>query len=207
MSAQEYRSSIGWNAGVLLMTSVNDGASSGGESVDLKPDMTWSIGAHYDQWLWNGQVGVRGYGAIARPTIQWANGDREIYVYSVDLGLILRPIPPNPRLAVSPFVTGGIGVIYWSLGDGPVTSFPSAGASYPGTEEFQLMAVGGAGLDFITPWRWGEGPLVVRLEARDQIQLTSPFDPLDAEESAFGMIHHLRLNLGFHTGIGLLGGN
>jgi hypothetical protein len=105
-----------------------------------------------------------------------------------------------------PFLTGGVGVIRWSLGSGAPTSFNSAGATYQGEEKFQLVAVGGLGFDFITPWHWGEGPVVVRLEGRDHIQFASPFDPINPEDSDFGMIHNIGIVLGFHTGMGWLEG-
>jgi hypothetical protein len=97
-----------------------------------------------------------------------------------------------------------VGVIDWGLGDGPVTTFTPAGATYPGNQKPQLVAVAGAGIDLVTPWRWGEGPLVIRLEGRNHLQLASPFDPAAADQEDFGMIHNAVISLGLHTGMGTL---
>lgn len=205
--AQVYKSSVGWNAGALITTSLNEGAAGGSGFVELKPDPTWTIGAYYDRWYFGGQIGLRGHGSLARHVLPWNQGDREIYMYAGDLSLMLRPLRPTLERTVAPFLSGGVGFQHWGLGDGPVTSFAPAEATYPGDEKFYLMAVGGLGFDIVTPINWGEGPLVVRLEGRDQIQIKSPFEPLDAEQSDFSLIHNIRVSIGFHTGVGLLGGS
>jgi hypothetical protein len=204
--AQSYKSSIGWNAGVLYSTSLNDGAAGGEGHVDLKPEMTWNVGAHYDHWIGGGQLGFRAQAAFARHELDWIQGPRGIYTYTGDIGVMLRPVAQTPDRTVLPFLTGGVGMILWSLGDGPPTSFSSAGASYAGDERFQLVAVGGVGFDFITPWHWDEGPIIVRLEGRDHFQFTSPFDPVNPEDPDFGLIHNIGVTLGFHTGVGWMGG-
>jgi len=203
--AQAYRSGAGWSGGMLLSTSLNDGAT-GADLVDMKPDATWTLGVHYDQWFGSGNVGVRARGTFSKPTLPWVQGDRDIRVYTLDLGLLLRPMAPEAGRTVLPFVSGGIGVINWGLGDGPATTFDSGGVVYDGSEAFDLVASAGLGFDIITPWRWGEGPLVVRLEALDHLQFSSPFDPVDAEDGDLGLIHNAAVVLGFYTGIGLLGG-
>jgi hypothetical protein len=204
--AQSFKSSIGWNAGVLFSTSLNDGAASGEGLVDLKPDLTWMVGLHYDQWYGSGQLGFRVQGAFARQDLDWVQGPRGIYTYAADVGVMLRPAAPIPGRTVLPFVTGGVGLIRRALGNGASTTFHSAGATYSGEESFQLVAVGGVGFDFITPWQWGEGPVIVRIEGRNHFQFASPFDPVDPEQANFGMINNVSLVLGFHTGMGMLGG-
>ncbi len=204
--AQDYRSSVGWNAGVMLTTSLNNGADGGTDVVDLKPDLTWSLGGHYDKWFGGGQVGGRVSVGVARNVLQWTQGDRSVYSYRGDASLMLRPTSPDPSRTTIPFLSLGAGVMRWRLGDGPVTSFSAAGAKYSGDERFQLAASGGLGIDFVTPWQWGEGPLIVRLEGRDYVQFSSPFKPVDPEASDFGIIHNVFISLGFHTGVGHLGG-
>jgi hypothetical protein len=205
-TAQDYRSSVGWNAGVMLTTSLNEGVAGGGNVVDLKPDLTWSAGGHYDKWFGRGQVGGRVALGVARNILPWTQGDRSVYSYRADAGLMLRPTAPDPARTVIPFLSLGAGVMRWRLGNGPVTTFSSAGAKYPGDEGFQLAASGGLGIDFVTPWQWGEGPLIVRFEGRDFVQLSSPFKPIDPDASDFGIIHNVFVSLGLHTGIGHLGG-
>ncbi|MBT8395376.1 MAG: hypothetical protein HKO65_12190 [Gemmatimonadetes bacterium] len=204
--AQGYDSSAGWNAGVLINTGLNDGAATGDSSVELKPDMTWLVSIHYDRWFGTGNVGFRARGGFSRPTLPWVQGDREIRVLMGDIGLMLRPIAPGPDKTVLPFVSGGVGFINWGLGDGPATTFDQAGANYPGEEKFNLVASASLGFDILTPWHWGEGPLIVRLEGRDHIQFSSPFDPANPDDAEFGLIHNAGVVIGFHTGIGVLGG-
>jgi len=203
--AQGYKTAVGWNGGVLLPTSLNNGAV-GGDVLDLKPDATWIVSGHYDHWLGAGNVGIRARAGLSKPTIPWVQGDREIRVYMADLGLLLRPIAPAPGKSVFPFIAGGVGLLHWGLGDGPATTFDPAAVTYGGEEAFDLAISAGVGIDIVTPWRWGEGPLVIRLEGRDHIQLSSPFDPANAEDDDFGMIHNAAVVLGFHTGMGILGG-
>lgn len=204
LEAQDYRMSVGWNAGVLLTTSLNDGASGTGEGVDLKPDATWSLGGHFDKWFGSGLLGGRASAGLARSVIPWTQGDRSVYSYRGELSLMLRLMRPDPGNMLIPFVSGGVGLIRWGLGDGPVTSFSAAGARYSGDESFQLAANAGVGFDYVTPFQWGEGPMVVRLEGRDYIQLASPFDPVDPEAGDFGIIHNLYISIGLHTGVGFL---
>jgi hypothetical protein len=204
--AQGYKTAVGWSGGVLYTTSLNSGATGGAELVDLRPDPIWTVGAHYDHWIGGGNIGVRAQAGFSKPTLPWVQGDREIRVYMANLDLLLRPVAPAPGKSVLPFLSGGVGFINWGFGDGPLTSFDPAAVSYDGQESFELVAVGGAGIDIVTPWHWGEGPLVIRLEGRDHIQFSSPFDPLSAEDGDFGMVHNAIVVLGFHTGIGVLGG-
>jgi hypothetical protein len=202
--AQAYKASAGWNGGVVFPTSLNNGASGSGEILDLKPDPTWTVGLHYDHWLGGGNIGIRAEGGFFRPILPWVQGDRKIRVYTADLDLLLRPLAPEPDRSVLPFLAGGVGFIRWGLGDGPPTVFGDAAVAYDGKEAFDLVAVAGLGLDIITPWQWGEGPLVIRLEGRDLMQFSSPFDPMNAEDSSFAMIHNPMALLGLHTGLGVL---
>jgi hypothetical protein len=191
---------------MAVNTGLNGGATGSGEVLELKPDPTWVISAHYDHWLGNGNIGIRARAGFSRPILPWVQGDREIRVYTADLGLLLRPVAPGPGKSVLPFISGGVGLINWGLGDGPVTTFDAAAVTYGGEESFDLVAVAGVGIDIITPWQWGEGPLVIRLEGRDHMQLSSPFDPVNPEGGEFGRVHNASLVLGFHTGMGVLGG-
>lgn len=206
VAAQDYRSSVGWNAGVILNTSLNDGASDGGSVVDLKPDPTWSLGGHFDRWLGSGLIGARVSAGLARHVVPWTQGDRSVYSYRADIGLMLRLTRPSPYNTMVPFVSAGAGVLRWGLGEGPVTTFSAAQTRYSGEEGFQLAANAGVGLDFVTPIFWGEGPMIVRLEGRDFIQLSSPFDPVDPDSGDFSPIHNIYISVGVHTGVDLLGG-
>ena len=206
VGAQAYESSAGWNAGVMFTTGLNDGAATGQGSVELKPDPTWLASVHYDRWLAGGNLGVRARGGFSMSTLPWTQGDREIRIYMADIGLLLRPIVPQNGQSLLPFIGGGVGFINWGLGDGPITTYEQAGATYPGEAGFDLVATASLGFDIVTPWHWGEGSMVLRIEGRDHIQFSSPFEPIDSDSSEFGLIHNAAVVIGFHTGIGVLGG-
>ena len=198
LTAQSHKQAVGWNGGVLYTTSMNEGAA--GE--DLKPEQTFAMGMHYDRWIRAGYFGLRVHGAFAKQDVLWNQGPRDIWVYTADLALLIRPM----LRTVSPFASLGVGTIFWDLGSGPVTAFPPAGVYYDGRDHFQPTAVAGIGLDWISPWRWGDGSLAVRLEGRDQIQFSSPFEPLDPEQGKLGLIHNIQVSLGVYTGLGVLNG-
>ena len=86
---------------MAVNTSLNDGATGSGEVLELKPDPTWVISAHYDHWLGSGNIGIRARAGFSKPILPWVQGDREIRVYMADLGLLLRPVAPAP-LATNP---------------------------------------------------------------------------------------------------------
>ena len=206
-AAQGYKSAVGWSGGMFFNTSLNDGATGSGETLELKPDATWIFSAYYDHWVGSGNLGIRAQIGLSEPTLPWVQGDREIRVYMADLGVLLRPVTPSPGKSVLPFLTGGVGFIHWGLGDGPVTTFDPAGVTYGGEQSFDLVAVAGLGFDIVTPWKWGEGPLVIRVEGRDHMQFSSPFDPVNPDSGEFGMVHNAAVVVGFHTGMGLLRGD
>lgn len=203
--AQGYKTAVGWSGGVFLPTSLNNGAV-GGDLVDLKPDLTWIMSGHYDHWLSGGNLGIRARLGLSKPVLPWVQGERDIRMYMVDVGLLLRPVAPAPGKTILPFLAAGVGVVNWGLGDGPSTTFNPAAAIYAGEQTFHPAVSGGIGFDFITPWQWGEGPLVIRVEGRDHIQFASPFDPVNSDDGDFGLIHNAAVVLGFHTGVGTPGG-
>lgn len=200
VDAQEYRSGVGWFGGGFYSTSLNSGAASGSEAID--PGLTWTAGGHYDHWLGDGRVGLRLQGAWARHTVTWNQGDRRVSVVSGDVDLTIRLTSPEPGRTVTPYVLVGGGFVRWALGSGAPTTYPPAGVLYPGSEDFEPVAVGGFGLDFRTPLTWGKQPLVVRLEGRDHVQFRSPFEPIDSGTGDFGIIHNISFTLGLYTGIG-----
>jgi hypothetical protein len=200
--AQDYQTSIGWHGGVMITTSLNGGPS---DAVDMKPDPTWFVGGHYDRWLRDGRVGARLSAGVTRHTLPWTQGDRTIFGYLGDASLLLRFMPPDPERRASPFVSGGIGFARWGLGEGSPTTYAPAEVTYPGEEKFILAGVVGLGIDIISPWKWGEGSLIFRLELRDYIHRWSPFDPLASDAPGFGRIHQGVISLGLHTGVGVMG--
>ena len=106
ISAQGYKTGVGWSGGVFLPTSLNDGAV-GSDLVSLKPDPTWIASGHYDQWLGAGNVGVRARAGFSRPVLPWVQGDRTIQMYMLDLGLLIRPVAQGPGKTILPFLAAG----------------------------------------------------------------------------------------------------
>ena len=202
VQAQAYKYSVGWTAGAVSTSSLNDGAGGG---LSMEPDLTWTAGAHVDYWVWD-HLGLRGQGGVTPHTLPWNQGDRKIYAYYADLAVMLRPAGQAPGRALLPYVSAGVGVARWGLGRGDPTTFGAAGVTYDGSESYNLLFPVSVGVDFITPWNWGEGPLVIRIEGREHLQLMSPFDPVNPDQDDFGMVHNYGVLIGFHTGLGILGG-
>ncbi|MGD2070948.1 MAG: hypothetical protein PVI57_19920 [Gemmatimonadota bacterium] len=200
--AQSYAGSVGWSVGAVTTTALNDGAEA---ELQLEPGLAPSLALYADRWWGRGLVGTRVQFSGATQEMDWQQGPRDIAVYTADLSLLLRLGAPSPGRSLLPYVGAGIGGVWWLLGNGATTTFPDAGAAYSGEESFKLAVVGSAGIDFVTPLRWDTDPVVVRLEARDAVQLRSPLEPLGTDAEDFGMIHNIRLSIGFHTGIGRLG--
>lgn len=201
--AQDYAGSVGWSVGAVTTTALNDGTDA---ELQLEPGLAPTLGLYADRWWGRGLVGTRVQLSGATQEIDWQQGPRDIAVYTADLSLLLRLGAPSPGRSVLPYVGAGIGGVWWLLGNGPTTTFPDAGAAYSGEESFKLAVVGSAGIDFVTPLRWDTDSVIVRLEARDAVQFRSPLEPLGTDVEDFGTIHNIRISIGFHTGIGRLGG-
>ncbi len=209
--AQDYRSSVGWNAGAFWVSSLNAGAAgpagegNGEGARSAEPGLGWTTGLQLDHWLWNGVVGLRAGGGYARHALGWSNGTREIGTWTGEAGILARFFVPEPEYVFIPFVAIGVAGVHYGLGKGPLTSYPEADAYHSGEQHFSLAGSVGLGLDFVSPWGWDESPIVLRVEAADQVAPRSPFRSLETGKR-FRFVHNARLTIGLHAGLGSLGG-
>lgn len=210
-AAQDYRSSVGWNTGALWVTALNAGATrvtpEGGESGALaaEPGPGWTTGIQFDHWLWNGALGVRVGGAYARHGLDWTNGTRAIGSWIGEAGVLVRIFVPEPEHTYIPFVALGAAGVRYGLGEGPLTTFPDADAYHPGDRTIGFAAAAGMGLDVVTPWGWDESPIILRIEAADQVAPRSPLRSIETGKR-FHFVHNARLTVGLHAGLGSLPG-
>lgn len=210
-AAQDYRSSVGWNAGALWVSSLNAGATLGAGEGGLsparqaEPGIGWMTGIQFDHWLWDGTFGIRLGGGYARHNLGWSNGEREIGTWTGEAGVLARISRPAPDQVYIPFVALGLAGVRYGLGKGPLTSFPAASAYHSGDQQFNLAGSAAVGIDVISPLSWDDSPIVLRIEAADQVAPRSPFRSLDTGKR-FQFVHNARLTIGLHAGLGSLSG-
>jgi hypothetical protein len=209
-AAQDYRSSVGWNAGALWVSSLNAGAtrsSVDGGQLDTRkaaPGIGWTTGVQLDHWLWSGVLGLRAGGIYGRHSLGWSNGTREIGSWAGEAAVLVRIFVPEPDQVFVPYVAVGAAGVRYGLGKGPASTFPEADAYHPGRQSIEWAGSAGLGLDIISPWGWDESPIVLRIEAGNQV---APRSPLRSLESAkrFQFVHNARFTVGLHAGLGSLG--
>jgi hypothetical protein len=209
--AQDYRSSVGWNAGAIWVSALNAGAElpggegGGGPARKTEPGVGWTTGLQVDHWLWNGVLGLRAGGGYARHLFEWSNGKREIGTWTGEAGVLARIFVPEAENVFIPYVALGVAGVHYGFGKGPATTFPEAAAYHPGKRSIALAGSAGLGLDIISPWGWDESPIILRLEAADQVAPRSPFRSIESAKR-FQYVHNARLTIGLHAGLGSLGG-
>jgi hypothetical protein len=210
-AAQDYRSSVGWNAGALWVSALNagaelpTGAESGEAARKVAPGAGWTTGLQLDHWLWIGVLGLRAGGGYARHLLEWSNGRREIGSWTGEAGVLARIFVPEDENVFIPYVALGVAGVHYGFGKGPASTYPEAAAYHPGKRSIALAGSAGLGLDIISPWGWDESPIVVRIEAADQVAPRSPFRSLETTKR-FHFVHNARLTVGLHAGLGSLGG-
>lgn len=199
--AQNYRGSVGWSLGGQWTSELNPGVE---EAEAIDPGLGAFGSLFYDHW-WTQAFGFRGEGTYAWSQVPWTTGDRDVYSWSLSGQLVLRLTgAPGEERAAYPFLAAGIGGLQHRLGEGSATVFEEAGAVYAGDEKFRLIGVGSVGVDVPLPWNWSEGPMLLRLQASDQMLFNSPLEPLSDDLDGFDPVHVLQLSVGLHTGIGVI---
>ncbi len=209
-AAQNYRASVGWHGGALWIGSLNSGAEAigGGEegtpAVDIEPGVSWVAGVQYDRWYGSGILGLRLNGGFGQHQMEWSNGERDINVWLADASVVLRPMRPSRAGAsVLPWVSLGVGGVRYGFGEGGATDFAEANATYTGSNQFQLAAVGGVGFDVATPWTFDYSPIFVRLQGSDHMAFESGLVETSTGDE-FDSVHNVRVSLGLYTGVGTL---
>jgi hypothetical protein len=206
-AAQDYRSSVGWNAGAVWTSRLNAGAEVDGfegEARRLEPGTGWVFGVQGDHWLWGGILGVRVGGGYTRHySLRWNDRTRQIGNWQGEASLVTRFLVPDPERVFSPYVAAGVGGVRYGLGRGDPVSFPEANAFYRGRQRYELAANGALGLDVITRWIFDDAPLFFRVEAANQVAFDSPLRRL-TDRDDFGPVHNVRFTIGLHAGLGSL---
>ena len=151
-----------------------------------------------DRWTpaMNGALTERGLEVPGR-------SPRDIGFWLVDASGLLRILSPEPGRRVAPFLSAGVGLTQYRLGDGNVLSYIEAGSVYDGNDAPRFTAAGGLGFDIFTGWSWDGEPIGVRIEGTDHVALESPLRELDTGDR-FGLVHNVRLTIGVFTGFGVL---
>lgn len=188
-AAQEYAGAAGYGGGIVQFGDFN----AGGSGEDFAIESGWVVDAFLEDWLAGGWLGARASGAFTRQSMASTSEDRNLNIWLVGADLMLRLLPMRPGTAVSPFVSGGVGLVHYALGDVAFDLVPE-NARYPGHGDTRFAVVGGAGLDLLpgmTIWGTNTG---IRLEAVDNVTLKSPFEPMD-DSGDFDRIHNIRFSL------------
>lgn len=208
VSAQTPEYGAGFTLGATHVESLNPGATvSNGDPVELEPGLGFAFGMHLDRWYGaETMVGVRFQGSYQQTELPWSSGDRDINVVAGDVSVLVRPIAPEPDESLIPYLTVGLGGVWYDMGRGPQTNFAPADAYYDGSSRIMPALLGGLGLDILLPpsLGWDGHPVRVRLEAADQMTLNSPLKQL-SESSRYGEIHHLRFTIGAYSAVSLFG--
>lgn len=204
-AAQDYRYAASYNAGAIWFSPLNPSAPSveGTAPGDIELGLGWVIGLQAEKWFGSGRVGARLNGALTeRPLTLPGRPDRDIGVWLLDADLLLRLAPATPNRMVSPFISAGVGVIRYKLGEGSLQSYPDAGAVYDGNDDPRLMGTAGLGFDILTALEWDRQPVGFRLEVVDHVAIDSPFHEIGGDR--FGLVHNVRVVLGVFSGFGVL---
>lgn len=199
--AQDYRGSVGWTLGAQWTSGLNAGVE---DAEAIEPGLGALGSLFYDHW-WTQAFGFRGEGTYAWNQVPWTTGDRDVYSWSVSGQLVLRLAgAPGEGRAAYPFLAAGVGGLQHRLGDGPAAVFDEGAAVYAGDEKLRLIGVGSVGVDVPLPWNWSEGPMLLRLQASDQMLFNSPLEPLSDDLDEFDPVHVFQLSVGLHTGVGVI---
>jgi hypothetical protein len=192
-AAQRYGTAAGYGVGNISFGAFNPDA--GAEQVELALDAGPVFNVFGEGYTAGGYVGLRGSVAFTQRPLQWGEESRDINTWMVDAGVVLRPMPLSEGSVISPFLTGGGGVISYRLGrSGRPVFIDDSGVFYPGDDERQWMLVAGGGLDILLGGlRFSGTPLGLRVEAADHITLHSPFRTNDGERP--GPIHNTRFSV------------
>lgn len=137
-----------------------------------------------------GRLGLRLNGSYTdRPLM--VDSPVDLSVFTIDLDLMMRLLPPRPDRLLSPYVALGGGAVLYKLGP----SATSTGVQVSGGGSVQRPTIMGAlGLDI------GSGPVAFRVELSDVLELHSPL--LDASGSAYGPVQHVAASAGVSFRLG-----
>lgn len=205
-AAQDHRNGAGFYAGGVYYTQLNPspGTINGLSARDLTLDPSWLIGLQFEQWWGSGRVGGRLNAALTESGLEVpGRSPRDIGFWLADASFLLRFLSAQPDRSVAPFISAGVGVVKYKLGDGDVLQYTPSGAVFDGDDKARFAVNGGIGFDIRTGWSWDGDPIWVRLEGSDNIALNSPLYELEGGDR-YGLVHNVRVTLGVYTGFGVL---
>jgi hypothetical protein len=186
----------GWSAGVTHVTDVNADAPNGAQAIE--PGTGFVVGLYVDRWLGTiGRLGVRTQASYQQPRFDWSDGRRKIDTGSADLSVLFRPILPSEG-NVLPFLTAGVGGIWYDLGTSQTPTYAEADAYHDGRSRILPTAVVGLGVDLPFPMEWNRLPVSLRVEAADYITINSPLRSLESGDR-HGAVHNLRFSIGLYS--------
>jgi hypothetical protein len=195
--AQVHTWAAGFTTGGTWISDLNPGATS--DAVGVSPGLGAFFGIHADRWYGEaGRIGIRYQGAYQQPRFDWTPGERRIDAASVDVAGLFRLIAPDDAGAALPYVTAGLGGIWYDLGRGEPTFFGAADAYHDGRSRVLPLATFGVGVDVDFPWQWQRDPMRLRVEVADHMTFGSPLRQ-SSDESRYGPVHHVRVSVGLHS--------
>lgn len=186
----------GWTLGPTYVTNLNEGVAEGARELDPGVGLIGAV--HVDRWIGQERrFGLRLQGSYEQPRFEWSPGERKIDTAALDLSVLVRLMTPDDD-AIMPYLAAGLGGVWYNLGTGQPTTFPSADAYHDG--ESRLMPTGnvGLGVDLPIGWEWHRLPVKLRIEAADHVTFQSPLWAV-TDDSRHGAVHHIRFTMGMHT--------
>jgi len=148
----------------------------------------WMAGLQLERWF--GRVGLRLNGGVTERTLA-DDPNFHMNLYTGDLDLMLRFRRPEPYRWFMPYMALGAGAsVYNMAGDGSVVG----GEPYGPDPVVRPMAVGALGFDI------GGGPVVLRIEAFDQVDILSPLEKADG--TFYGPVQRMGASVGFSIRLG-----
>ena len=183
-SAQDFDGTIGYGGGGIWFGALDEGGR-------FALDAGWLTDAHVERW-YGGRLGLRAHAAFTQRPLQLPGDTRDVNTWLIDGSALLHLLPPRADRAVAPFVSTGVGVVSYGLGEGRRVVIADD-MVYPGDSDRQIAGIVGLGIDFLPGWNWWGNRVGLRLEAADHMATRSPFETAGGE--TFGPVHNRRLTL------------
>lgn len=191
VQAQAYATSAGWGGGYMSFQPFAEAGSTSPQEIGLAAP--WVVQATAETWQLDRWVGLRLGGSFSRGTVEFPTANRRITAWGLEAAALVRVVPPVEGRTASAYVIGGGGFMWFNMGEGGAVPIAGTTLVYDDGDRRQPMALGGAGLEFMTAMRPFGDAIGVRIEGVDQVTFGSPLRPFDGSDS--GARHNLRISL------------